>query len=296
VSIQAKSESKTEVKVEVEADAKKTEEVAFELPPPSKKIVPFLNLPESLPNWNYSKDKKTKIIFDQDVHIRNIPYPESAMDYYITDRLPAAEGEIVETEMGMQTAAEYQYVHVKLKNSTTTKDLVVMTADGELDDKYHGRTGRLVQVQGIVQVLDLINSDEMIYRALVKKTIHPITVGAKLVAGNFPTLNASVTSAAVAFPAQIIGGQFANDRKLYSNESLVYLNAGQAQGLVLGQVLPIFKNPVLRNSETLQRMSPLKIGELKVVNLSDNFATAVVLNSSDEIRTGDATSADAKTN
>ena len=165
VSVQAKSEVKKTV--EEETTPEKKEELSYELPPPSRKLIPLSKLPESLPNWNYSKDKKTKIIFEDGQRIRNFGSPDTAMDYFISDTLPNYEGEIVETEMGMKTAAEYQYVHVKMKSTTPSQDMLVLTDIGEVEDKYNDRRANLIQVQGVVQILEQISAEENIYRALV---------------------------------------------------------------------------------------------------------------------------------
>ena len=208
--------------------------------------------------------------------------------------MPTSIGEVVETEMGLSTAAEYQYVHVKVNVAPSQKSVLVVKDAGLVSDHFSEKAGTLVEVQGMLEILDLINPDENIYRALVTKTIHPVTVGAKVSVSELPTLVAGGSGESTPFPSRVIGGQYTTERKLFSRDNLVFLNAGSLQGASIGQIFPIYRDPLNRNPNSKEVVSPRIIGQVKVVNVSENFSTAVVLNGQDEIQTGDATSPDIK--
>ena len=87
----------------------------------------------------------------------------------------------------------------------------------------------------------------------------------------------------------VIGGQFDFDRTLYGAGSIIYLNQGSKAGLSEGQTLPVYRLQKLRNSDTLEKINRRYIGKIKVVKTSEDFATALVLNASEEIETGDKT-------
>lgn len=294
VAVQAKTETPTEEPVVEEgAPEKPKEDISYELPAPLKRIMPLNSFPESLPFWSHAREKKTKLTMDFEDRSRNFPAPEMAMTYFVDDRAPEPEGTIVETELNLGAAAEYQYIYVKMKEEVTVpKDVLVFVSNSKVVDKYNNRSAQLVEIQGVVQVLELVNSEDKIYRAMVKKNLSQVTVGAKVMTAEVPTLNAQPTGEPTTFPTRIIGGQFSDRRIMYSHDTVVFLNAGQVQGLSVGQMLPIYKIPQSRTPKTYARTNALRIGEMKVVKVSDNFATAIVVKSTEDIRTGDSASPD----
>jgi hypothetical protein len=291
VSIQAKTEGEEPAKEEKPAEPEK--QLTYELPP-AKPSTAVTNIPGSFPPWNVARDKTAQMIFDTASAHRTILPPTMTMDYYIADQMPASFGEIVGTEMGLTTASEFQYIHVKLNSASTQKVALVVRDAGKIQDQFSDKSASLVEVEGTIEILDLINQDENVYRAFVKKVIHPMVVGAQLTVAEMPTLATDGGGEPTPLAARIIGGQFSTERKYFSRDSLVFLNVGSAQGASVGQVLPVYRNALARVPDTKEVMAPRKIGTVKVVNVSDNFSTAIVIDGQDEIQTGDATSPDLK--
>ncbi|WP_374030583.1 hypothetical protein [Bdellovibrio bacteriovorus] len=74
------------------------------------------------------------------------------------------------TEMDMKTAGEFQYIYVRL-DSNGGKDFVAqknltMVKDPLVKD----RQGQMVELQGEIEVLEKVNDQQNIYRAIVKKS------------------------------------------------------------------------------------------------------------------------------
>src|SRR5690606_7858799 len=91
--------------------------------------------------------------------------------------------------------------------------------------------------------------------------------------------------------AQVMGGQFFNRRLVYGSEAITYLSRGSSDGLKNGDILPIRENRLVRNAQTSISSSLRPIGWLQVVRVTPSFATAVILKSWSDIRTGDITGA-----
>jgi hypothetical protein len=110
-------------------------------------------------------------------------------------------------------------------------------------------------------------------------------VGASLVAEPLPKFRAKTDSMGSGL-ARVIGGQHDHDRLLLEQNSLVYLSG---TGLTEGQSYPIYKQQILRQEKTKSFENPLRIGTVKVLKVSNHFATGVIVDEHEEIHVGDVT-------
>ena len=67
---------------------------------------------------------------------------------------------------------------------------------------------------------------------------------------------------------------------------VVYLDRGRADGVEIGNVFEVFSFYDRGTGKRISRDPTYKIGELSVISMTDDFATALVTNSSDEIGLG----------
>ncbi|MCE3010861.1 MAG: LysM peptidoglycan-binding domain-containing protein [Proteobacteria bacterium] len=248
-------------------------------------------VPGSIPQWTFRKTdpKANPIEFEVTKINRDFGSPESFLNYYAADSSPDSLGEIVETEMGMSSAAEFQYVVVRLNPGVSEKNLMVVKGIDPLMDPVSKVQGVLIQVQGTLEVMEIVNAEKNLYRAIVRRVLNPIEVGGQLLAGNLPTLNSREEGPGPALKATIIGGQYDKERHLFGDESLVILNKGTSQGISVGQSFAVFKQQGIRVPKTASLQNSRQIGRVKVVKAAENFATAVVIQASDDIQVGDTT-------
>lgn len=241
-------------------------------------------LPPSLPHWTHGRpggDLKFEV---QKIN-RDFGTPDEALRYYLVSEKPQEAGTLVETEMGTLGASEYQYVSVQFPPGEKAQKVIAVKELGKIEDPFNKTSAYLIEVQGELEVLETVNSEENMYRALVKKAISPVEVGALLIRGDMPTYNAK-ESALGSASARVIGGQGSVERHLLGTQQLIFLSG---QGLNVGETYPIFKNKKMRNEKTKIIENPLQIGRAKVVQVSDGVATALVLQSVEEIQVGDMT-------
>lgn len=283
--IKAEKSAAAETEEEIPAsDPKNQELLALAGIPPEPPPRPVTQFPSSIPKWSFGK--RQQVLELQVVKIpRNFSPTEEPLAFFVTEEVPASVGTITEGEMGQSTLAEYQYLFVRLEPGTTQKRLVVMKEQEEIVDRETKTTAKVMQVQGEIEVLEVVNTEENIHRAMVKKIVSPIQVGAMLVADSLPKFRAK-TETMGAGVARVIGGQHSAQRRLIEPVSLVYL---MGTGLTEGQSYPVYKQQVLRQSKTQSFENPLKIGTVKVVKVSNQFATGVVIEEREEIHVGDVT-------
>ncbi len=259
-----------------------------DLPERLKNPTPVSPLPDTLPNWKFREDIKVAPEFEP-FPKRTIPNPEEFLPYYVTIDSVTTVGQIMETELGGKTAGDFQYVYVKIPSDTGEKNFLVIKEMGQIKDNSSGQSARLIEVQGEIEILELINSEKSLYRALVKRTLVPMELGSNLMSGSIPKFTAEGTDAEAQAMARVIGGEFALRREMFANRGIIFLSG---TGLDVNQVYPIYKVQKLRNPGTSNMLNDRLIGKVKVIQVSGNFATAVVLDSKEDILVGDITNPD----
>ncbi len=256
-----------------------------EIPPPKKRTPLLRQLPGSIPEHRMAVVTKPKIQLDLDNSKLRIPAGMEALQYYIDDAPAVGVGVVTGTEMAGRTAGNYQYVFVRL-DQPNGKNFIVQRNLGPVVDADGKKRGAMVETQGEIEVLAKVNEGKNIYRALVKKTLHPVQVGSIVLPGNIPVFSPAAGAANDSVSAKIIGGQFNNERKLYGTNTIVFLDGGSAQGFQEGQVLSVYKDETIRKNKDAVINDPV-IGKLKIIRVSQNYSTAYIVNSITDIVTGD---------
>jgi hypothetical protein len=252
--------------------------------PPEAPSKPVSQFPKSLPKWSFGR-RIPKLELKAARISRTFAPSEEPLGYYITDQLPQSYGTITEGEMGQNTLAEHQYMVVRLELGMSQKRLVAIQELDEIKDPETKQYAKIVQVQGEVEILEVVNTKENLYRAIVKNVVNPIKVGATLVAESIPRFRGQVEGRGTAI-ARVIGGQHATQRRLLEPNALVYL-AGS--GLSAGLTYPVYKEQVARFEKSKSLENPQQIGAVKVVKVANGFATGVVVEEREEIHVGDIT-------
>lgn len=250
---------------------------------PEKKSKPVPPVPRSLPHWTHGKPGALK--FEVQKVPRNFPAPQEVLPYYLSENKIQGVGKIVETEMNTLAANEFQYVSVQLPEGASSKELTVVREVGNVKDTFRSRKGTIVQVQGQLEVMEPVNSEKNIYRAFVKKAVQPVEVGSTVIAGTLPTYNREEAEQGSG-SARVIGGPVGANQKYFGTQNILYLGGEE---MVVGQTYPIFKYNAQRNEDTHTVENPRQIGRVKVIQVANDFATAIVLESHEDIQVGDIT-------
>ena len=278
-----------------------------EIPPPTKRYNPVVKkLPPSFPAY-------------QDPSSLSSGYDDAGIEYgrrkiadlkdqiflsaYVSESSPKALGVVSEVEMGFNLASSLQYVYVRMNKGEgdvgATYLSVLDRGQVKADRRIVKDTflGIGIEVLGEVQLLEKVSSEKNkeedgdVYRALVTRTVSPVSVGSALIPGQIEKVDLSEEGERSQIVAQIVGGQFTNDRQLYGPQSFAYLNKGENHGLRAGQILPIRLNRKARDPQSQVLANVRAIGWLKIVKTSPRFSTAVILRAWEGVMTGDYTGA-----
>lgn len=259
----------------------------IEIPPPARPPRPVAKIPKSLPCYIYYKDVAKDAEMEINQIVRDVAPQPFYVDHFASDSEPNDMGEVVGIENGSQGAGEGTNVLIRGDNITAGMRLMAFEYMGSIRDG----SGKANRVQGQLEVLNVVNSSSEIWRARVIKSLSMVTVNAKLANEELPTaLPAESGGQVTPVNARITGGQFDVGRSLFGPYNVVYLDAGTGGGVQVGAHLPVYRNPRSRVPNSLVSENPAEIGELQVVRVDEDVATAIVLRSLDDIRVGDVTS------
>lgn len=268
-----------------------------ELPPPQKESSPPLTvLPDSIPLWKFKKDPNTIESIELKRPPRNFPVPLQHLSYFASEGPTQGEGEVLGAELGMDSAGEFQYLFVRGNGLAVGQTVLAVKDIGDVEDSFapekQKKKATLVQIQGLMEIVEPVDSAKGTFRAIVKKTIAPIEKGAKVLTSDFPYMNVEENGDATQIPARIFGGQFGLSRRIFGPDGIVFLNQGSRAGISEGQILNVYKNQYARTDASPVVENPRVIGRVKIVKTTEEFATAVVTSATEEIRVGDGTSPD----
>jgi nucleoid-associated protein YgaU len=258
------------------------------MPKPLRHSKVLKNIPPSLPLSRFGIVNKPR----PKVEIVNARKPISSplvyLSYYVNEGDLSSIGEVMEIEKGSDTASEFQYVILKL-NNPGEKILHAVHESDKIKNPFtiFGSSGTMIESQGELEVLEKVSNDENYYRAMVRKAVAPIEVGAKLLAGPLPRIDVSTANPVPALEATLIGGQFSGQRVLYGKLSFVFIDGGTAGGLQEGQSVNVYANLKTRNEKTIVRNHNRLIGTVKIVKVTTNFSTGYVTDSFEDLQIGD---------
>lgn len=256
-------------------------------PPPYRKTKKLKKIPESLPLYRYGVVNKPKPKVEIENLRKPIPSPLVSVTHYVIEGQLSSSGQVKETELGGKTASEFQYIIVRIDDSSAKNFYAVRVADDVVSPYRKGPRGKMVEILGEIEVLEKVSDKDNLFRAIVTKNIAPIEIGSLLMPGKLPKANVSDGETSASVEASIIGGQFSSSRRLYSKYTLVFIDAGSAGGLVDGQILNIFTNLLHRNPESKAAMRNRQIGRVKILKTSQNFSTGYILDTKEDVWIGD---------
>lgn len=257
-----------------------------QIPPPLKSHGPVAKIPASLPSYIYFRDAVKDAVVEIGPIKRADPNAPFYLQYFASDSEPASIGEVVEIESGSTAAGEGATVLIRGENLAAGMKVMAFEYLGSIK----GGGGKINRVQGQLEVGPLVNSSKGIFRATVIKSLALVTTSAKLNSEDLPTATTADAGTMSPIAGEITGGQFDRDRKLFGTTSIVFLNVGAGAGVQVGTHLPVYRNPKSRIPNSLAIENPAEIGELQVVRVDNDSATAVVVRALDDIRVGDVTS------
>ncbi len=263
------------------------------IPPPAFKYRPVLEkIPPSLPTLvarkqdnNYDKsgfslEEKKTTFWPEKIYLQS----------YLAESNPEEGGKVVEAEADQTQAGNYQYVYVKLDKGEIGKRYVSYSVGKSLVDpeKRTKTSGKPIYYGGEMEVVELVNASQNVFKAIVTKCISPVTVDSYVIESKLDVIDLTPTDDFAKVSGQVIGGELENSRYNLGLYSFIYIDVGSEQGVKEGQMIRILKNERIRKEEhSYVRIEEHPIGEAKVVKVTPKYTTAVVLRMNREIRVGD---------
>lgn len=268
------------------------------IPPPRNKSRPVVKkLPKSLPLYRLGAVNTPPVDFEvSGARVKYEPAPKD-LKSFVTDQPPVSVGEVVELELPEeQSTGEYTQIVVRVSDPGI-KQYVAYTDEQRVSDPFEllASKATVVEVQGEIDIKEPVNAKENLFRALVKKVISPVEVGAKLMPGRIAQFNSGSSLVSSSVQARIIGGEYQRfGQNMFGMDSIVFLNAGAKEGLQEGSTLQIFMNEKIRKSHSVAVENDRVIGTVKLIKLADHFSTGFVLDSSTDVLVGDYAGGTAK--
>lgn len=265
---------------------KNTQQDKAPIPPPAAIYTPLLrNLPSSLPQWQGLREKqiredKTGVTIEKLKIVKKEPL-SFVTNYYVSET-PAIAGTVSELEDDFTMKGKTIFFTSEMNFDPGYQLIIVRLIDSE------NSSGKIVGVVGEIKVLNLTNEDDL-YRAKIEKVFAPILVGDLVIDEPLKIMDYSTKGKVEEIHATIIGGQFDSQRSTLGTGDLVFLDKGNKQGLEKGYLLSIVENRRVRVPDSLVDRGVRVIGQLKIVSVASNVATAIILQATEAILIGDYT-------
>ncbi|MES2963780.1 MAG: hypothetical protein V4760_07795 [Bdellovibrionota bacterium] len=278
---------------DIDTGIAETQEIIPEptLPPPSKRVPLLRELP-----YSFKLDRPDSI--DQGFDLSGIKGApairarESAtviLPSYAVDRAPEELGKVEEIEATERIAGTGSYVYVRLNRDV---NIGMRVTFAQLRPRPSGAPGPIVDVRGIGVITGMVNENKNVYRALVMTTLEPVEKGAYVLDEPPPRVTYTSEGRRAEADVQVLGSTFDNERRLMGLGSVVYLSGGAKAGLRVGDILGISSKRGTRFLDTRYPNTTVPIASVKIADVREKVATAIVLDNAEFITIGDRTSGD----
>lgn len=264
-----------------------------DIPPPTRKSRAVLkSLP---PSFEFLRRPRKAKEYDStgldagSIKSRNQPANIYATTF-ILDKEPAGVGRVTEIELGERFASIGQNIFVRLnRDARIGERFSVFYPKHRLNDPVLGSVGPVVDVGGLIEIIAAIEGKPNEFRAAILTSVNPIQPGSIVSSDPIPKANFARRGTRLNTDVRVIGGEHDANRKILGDSSVVFLDGGAKAGLTAGDILPIQGRRNERRDGSRYGKSLRPIGLLRVIKVEPTVATAVVLETREEVHIGDRT-------
>lgn len=211
---------------------------------------------------------------------------------YLTEEIPEPAGEVFDVELEGRKDMWARFTFEK-------QTLFVQVANGQVNEFYttyfvgdsvkgfdsSSSVGKPIMFTGEVRLIQKVNNEKSIFRAVLTKSVGEVSVGALLMKGRLKTFSAPKEYKYGSGEAYVVGGVYDERRKNMATGAFVFLDGGANKGITEGQILNVFKMREIRSGIKVPSLNP--IAQLLVVKATANRTTAYALKSTEIIEPGD---------
>jgi nucleoid-associated protein YgaU len=260
---------------------------APELPPAKKRVALLKQLPKSFVDNHVVGD------VDYDASglkgapaIRAHIAPTIFVNSFILDGQPNEIGKVDEIELQERFAAVGQGVFVRANKDLEIGARVTFV---RRRDQARGTPGPVVDVLGVGAVDGVVKENSNTYHVTVTTTLFPVEKGALVLAEPPPHVVVSTEGRHSEKHVRVVGGEFEESRKVMGAPSIIYLSGGSESGLQPGDILGLeAKRGTRRDTKYGEYLHSIAV--IKIADVRQKVATAVVVSSTEGIMVGDYTS------
>lgn len=260
------------------------------IPPPRIKSTPKLkSIPPSLPVWDAAMaaiPAEGKVAFSGALPSA----PQSTvvpLAAYLAEDFPDDIGEVLEFKDEGLVGANYQFVYVEVDDGRVGETLMVISRVEKPRKFYKILSGVPISIDGEVKLVEKL--DDGYFKAAIVATTNTIRTGARLLRQKLPMVELSVIGPVLNVEGQIGGGNLEGLTEYFSPGNFVFLDVGSSQGVKVGGLMYALANEELRNRKTIDDVNKRDVGLMKIVHVTENSSTAVIVQSNDVIMAGDYT-------
>lgn len=269
-------------------------ELSWEEPeiPPAKPTRPALtDIPPSLFSWSMIKEQESDIKLTAAKKAQILENQDFPVTYFFSENNKLRSKGVVREmhQAGANSAASYQYVYLTLEEGGVGDEFHSMKVLEPLTDKDGNIIGYPVSFGGELKVVDTVNAEQKIYKAMITKAFRPIEKDELVQKGKVPTRKWSNSGEMVNIRANIVGARYDSKRKILGLGTVLFLDKGSQHGLQNGQILNVLRNGAVRNLNKYGLGDAPNLGKIRIIFTTPIRATAIVLNSKEEILIGDYT-------
>ncbi len=260
------------------------------IPPPRIKLTPKLkSIPPSLPVWDASMatiPAEGKVAFSGALPSA----PQSTvvpLAAYLAEDFPDDIGEVLEFKDEGLVGTNYQHVYAEVDEGRVGETLLVVSRIDKPRRFFKILSGVPISVDGEIKLVEKL--DDNYFKAAIVSTTNVIKAGARLLRQKLPMVELSTIGPILNVEGQIGGGNLDGLTEFFSPGSFVFLDVGSAQGVKVGGLMYALANEELRNRKTIDDVNKRDVGLMKIVHVTENAATAVIVQSNDVVMAGDYT-------
>lgn len=248
------------------------------------------NIPSSLPKiLRFQKFVDESIDSSQ---LKDLGFnQEIIVPSYLTDKEPLSIGRVVsKNAYGEFIGSKGEELIVRFSNDVSVGSVFTVFENrgrvGGWKGLFSGLTESEIMIKGYIKIVSYIQGTDSLYLASVVEATGQIYNGDLLFAGKPEVYVFSKLGTEGQGSGLIIGSPYKN-QKMLSVGSTIYLNKGSSSGIRKGDIFFIKgQTENIRFKRPYEYKQPI-LGKLKIIHTSSDVATAIILNSKEQIYLGD---------
>ncbi|RYZ75136.1 MAG: LysM peptidoglycan-binding domain-containing protein [Proteobacteria bacterium] len=257
------------------------------LPPPSKRTKLLRELPGSFrppvaEQFNLGYDASG---IKGAPSIRAREAAKMMLNSIALDKTPDQLGRVDEIEAQERVAGKGQSVFVRLNKEVPAGTKITFA---RLRPRPSGAAGPIIDIQGVGVVTTSVHEGRNAYRATVINSLVPVEKGVAVFEFAPPTFVFTREGRRNEAQVTVVGGEYDDKRRLVGAGSIIYLAGGKNVNLQVGDIMGVEAVRGERRQTSYPKVkTPIAI--IKIADVRERSATAVILVSTQPVVVGDRT-------